>query len=49
MHGGYIPIDKLASYSMSPVELVKGHKSFNSVILDLKSLHLIGERDTGYV
>ncbi len=49
MHGGYIPIDKLASYSMSPVELVKGHKSFNSVILDLKNLHLIGEGDTGYV
>lgn len=49
MHGGYIPRDKLASYSMSPVELVNGHKSFNSVILDLKNLHLIGEDDTGYV
>lgn len=49
MHGGYIPIDKLASYSMSPVELVKGHKSFNSVIIDLKNLHLIKEDDTGYV
>ena len=49
MHDGYVPIDKLASYSISPVELIKGHKSFDSVILDLKTLHLIGEDDNSYI
>lgn len=48
IHDGYIPVDKLASYSISPVEPIKGHKSFDSVILDLERLHLIKKDETSY-
>lgn len=49
MHDSYIPINKLASYSISPVEPIKGHKKFDSVILDLKKLRLIEENESSYV
>lgn len=49
IHSGYIPINKLASYSISPIGLVKGHKSFISIIEDLKKMHLIDDDGDNYI
>ena len=48
LHGGFILKEKLASFSISPIEDTKGHKSFGSVIEDLKRLELIKESSSNY-
>lgn len=42
-HNGYLKSNQLASYSISPIQKLKGHVLFDSVILKLKNLHLIYE------
>ncbi len=46
-HHGLVPIDELANYSISPVNLVKGHMKFSSVIELLKKHNLVRETNTG--
>lgn len=48
MHSGIVDKIKIASYSVSPIGNVKGHKIFASIILDLKKLKLIDEDSTSY-
>lgn len=48
IHSGVVEKDKLASYSISPIKKVKGHKMFNTIIEDLEKLNLITEDDTFY-
>ena len=48
LYGGAIPKEKLASFSSSPVLDTRGHKSFSSIISDLKRLGLIKESETSY-
>tara|TARA_R110002050_G_scaffold73864_2_gene158778 strand:- start:1434 stop:2894 length:1461 start_codon:yes stop_codon:yes gene_type:complete len=46
-HHGLVPIDELANYSISPVNPIKGHMKFSSVIELLKKHNLIRETYTG--
>ncbi|PKD21810.1 hypothetical protein APR41_02185 [Salegentibacter salinarum] len=46
-HHGLVPVDELANYSMSPVNLVKGHMKFSSVIELMKKHNLIHETRNG--
>ncbi|WP_026451346.1 hypothetical protein [Aequorivita capsosiphonis] len=46
-HQGLVPIDELANYSISPVNSIKGHMKFSSVIELLKKHNLIRETNTG--
>lgn len=48
LYGGAIPKEKLASFSSSPILDTRGHKSFLSIISDLKRLGLIKESETSY-
>ncbi len=48
LYGGVIPKEKLASFSSNPVLNTRGHKSFSSIIFDLKQLDLIKESETSY-
>lgn len=48
LHHGVIPKDILPEYTVSPVGKIKGHKSFNSIIKDLISLHIIEATDDTY-
>ena len=41
LHYGVLPTDRLASYSISPVKNIKGHKLFEKVIDDLKRIGLV--------
>lgn len=47
-HYGTILKEKLASFSASPIKNSRGHKNFESIINDLKTLKLIKETDTHY-
>lgn len=46
-HHGLVPIDELANYSISPVNSIKGHMKFSSVIELLKKHNLIRETNSG--
>lgn len=46
-HHGLVHVNELANYSMSPVNLVKGHMKFSSVIELMKKHNLIRETSTG--
>jgi len=46
-HHGLVPIDELANYSISPVNPIKGHMKFSSVIELLKKHNLIRETNSG--
>jgi len=46
-HHGLVPIDELANYSISPVNSIKGHMKFSSVIELLKKHNLIRETNIG--
>lgn len=48
LHDGTILKEKLASFTASPILHKKGHKSFESVLNDLKNLRLIEESTTHY-
>ncbi|MDD3254328.1 MAG: hypothetical protein PHH33_00575 [Parabacteroides sp.] len=48
LHDGIILKEKLASFTASPILRKKGHKSFESVLSDLKSLRLVEESTTHY-
>ncbi len=45
---GVVDKVKLASYSANPIEPVKGHRPFDSIIDDLKRLSLVSEADDKY-
>lgn len=47
-HNGYIRKEDLASYSFSPVNNLKSHKKFSSVINDLIQLKIIQEENEYY-
>ncbi len=44
-HHGIIPKDELANYSMSPINKVKGHMQFSSLIEKLRNYNIIIEHD----
>ncbi len=46
-HHGLVPIDELPNYSISPVNSIKGHMKFTSVIELLKKHNLIRETNIG--
>jgi hypothetical protein len=46
-HHGLVPIDELANYSISPVNSIKGHMKFSSIIELLKKHNLIRETNIG--
>ena len=48
LHNGILLKEKLASFTASPILHKKGHKSFGSVLNDLKKLRLIEESITHY-
>ncbi|KAA6317259.1 hypothetical protein EZS27_032555 [termite gut metagenome] len=47
-HNGFIKKENLASYTFSPVENLKSHKNFLTVVEDLKRLNVIYEEDNYY-
>jgi len=47
-NGGIMLKEKLASFSASPISNTKGHKSFESILADLKGLRIIEEIDAQY-
>ena len=49
LYSGLIPKSILAEYTLSPIENVKGHKRFSTIIDDLKRLRLIDETGDFYV
>lgn len=48
LHYGSIPLNNLASYSNSPVEKIKGHKLFETVIDDLNKIRLVEKGNEQY-
>ena len=48
LHGGMVLKDKLASFTASPILHKRGHKSFESVLSDLKKIGLVEESSTHY-
>ena len=48
LHHGMTPKEILPEYTISPISKIKGHKNFNTIINDLKSLHLIVETEDSY-
>lgn len=46
-HHGLVLVDELPNYSISPVNLIKGHMKFSSVIELLKKHNIIYETNTG--
>ncbi len=48
LHYGTIEKEKLASFSVSPIINTRGHKNFDTIIHDLRTLRLIYESDNKY-
>ena len=47
-HNGYVKKEHLASYSFSPIENLKSHKNFKTIIEELKELNFILEDNDCY-
>jgi len=48
LHYGSMPLNNLASYSNSPVEKIKGHKLFETIIADLSNIRLVEKGNEQY-